>query len=71
LCDNANATGGIAARNQDSDPQTFTGYGAPEPVSRQISVRADGYMHAVNVKIPGTFTYAQGVGFKYVNRGRR
>jgi len=71
LCDNASATGGIAARNQDSDPQTFTGYGAPEPVSRQISVRADGYMHAVNVKIPGTFTYAQGVGFKYVNRGRR
>jgi hypothetical protein len=71
LCDNANATAGVAARNQDSDAQIFTGYGAPEQVSRQISVRADGYMHAVNVQIPGTFTYAQGVGFKYVNRGRR
>lgn len=71
LCDNANATAGICARNQDSDPQTFTGYGAPEPVSRQISVRADGYMHSANVRIPGNFSYAQGVGYKYVNRGRR
>lgn len=71
LCDNASATAGVAARNQDSDPQTFVGYGAPEPVSRQISVRADGYMHSANVKIPGAFTYAQGIGYKYVNRGRR
>ena len=71
LCDNANATAGICARDQDSDPQTFVGYGAPEPVSRQISVRADGYMHSANVKIPGNFTYAQGIGYKYVNRGRR
>lgn len=71
LCDNANATAGICARDQDSDPQTFVGYGAPEPVSRQISVRADGYMHSANVRIPGNFTYAQGIGYKYVNRGRR
>lgn len=71
LCDNASATAAICARNQDSDPQTFTGYGAPEPVSRQISVRADGYMHSANIKIPGNFTYAQGIGYKYVNRGRR
>lgn len=71
MCDNANATAGIAARNQDSDTQNFVGYGAPEAISRQVSVRADGYMHAVNVKIPGNFTYCQGVGVRYVFRGRR
>jgi hypothetical protein len=71
LTDNANTTAGVAAINQDSDPITFKGYTAPEPVSRQISIRADGYAHAVNVKIPGAFTYCQGVGMKYTLRGSR
>lgn len=71
LTDDANATAGIAARDQDSDPQNFMGYGAPETVSRQISVRADGYMHAVNAKMTAAFTYCQGVGIKYQLRGRR
>jgi hypothetical protein len=71
LTDNANTTAGVAAINQDSDPFTFKGYTAPEPISRQISIRADGYAHAVNVKIPGAFTYCQGVGMKYTLRGSR
>lgn len=71
LCDNATATAGVAARNQDSDAQNFVGYLTPETISRSVSVRADGYMHAVNVKIPGAFTYCQGVGIEYVLRGSR
>lgn len=71
LCDNASATAGVAARDQDSDAQNFVGYLAPETISRAVSVRADGYMHAVNVKIPGAFTYCQGVGMEYVLRGSR
>ena len=71
MTDDAAATAGIAARDQDSDAQNFVGYGTPETVSRQISVRADGYMHAVNAKMTAAFTYCQGVGIKYQLRGRR
>lgn len=71
LCDNASATAGVAARDQDSDAQNFVGYLSPETISRAVSVRADGYMHAVNVKIPGAFTYCQGVAPEYVLRGSR
>lgn len=71
LCDNVSSTAGIAARDQDSDAQNFVGYLTPETISRSVSVRADGYMHAVNVKIPGAFTYCQGVAPEYVLRGSR
>lgn len=71
MTDDATATAGVAGRDQDSDPQDFVGYGNPEPVSRQISVRADGYMHAVNAKMTAAFTYCQGVGVQYALRGRR
>lgn len=72
LTDDANsATAGIAARVSEGDPQVFTGYRAPESVSRQISVRADGFMHAVNARMPSSFSYAQGVGLTYAIRGRK
>src|SRR6185437_7140356 len=65
------ATAGVAATNADTDTQTFVGFGTPEMISREISVRADGYIHAVNCKMTGSFTYAQGVGVTYVLRGSR
>lgn len=71
LCDNISATAGVAARDQDSDAQNFVGYLTPETISRAVSVRADGYMHAVNVKMTANFTYCQGVGVDYVLRGSR
>ena len=72
LADDANtATGAVSAKVSDQDADVWSGYGAPEGISRQISVRADGYMHAVNVKMTSAFTYAQGVGITYTLRGRR
>ena len=72
LTDDANqATAGIAARVSDQDPQVFVGYRQPEKISRQVSVRADGFMHAVNVRMTSAFTYAQGVGLTYATKGRR
>lgn len=70
LCDGT-ATAGVAGRNQDTDAQNFVGYLTPETISRAVSVRADGYMHAVNVKMTGAFTYCQGVGMEYALRGSR
>ncbi|MHB1798548.1 MAG: hypothetical protein ACYCUI_09630 [Vulcanimicrobiaceae bacterium] len=72
LSDDANtATGAVSAKVSDQDADSWSGYGAPETISRQISVRADGYMHAVNVKMTNTFTYAQGVGLTFTIRGRK
>lgn len=72
LADDANtATGAVSAKVSDQDPDNWSGYGSPEITSRQLSVRADGYMHAVNVKMTNTFTYAQGVGLTFALRGRK
>lgn len=65
------ATAGVAATNADTDAQNFVGFGTPETISREISVRADGYIHAINCKMTAPFTYAQGVGVTYVLRGSR
>lgn len=71
MCDDPNTTAGVSARVQDGDPDNFVGYGNPEPVSQQISVRADGYAHAINVKMGQSFTYCQGSGVRYALRGSR
>lgn len=66
-----NATAGVASMDEDTDTPTFIGYGAPETISDEVSVRSDGYAHAVNVKLTANFTYCQGIGMRYATRGAR
>jgi hypothetical protein len=66
-----NATAAVAGRNAGTDPQTFVGYGQPATISKHIDTRADGFMHAVDVRLTANFTWAQGVGLRFTVKGRR
>ncbi|HEX7129130.1 MAG TPA: hypothetical protein VF217_03560 [Rhodanobacteraceae bacterium] len=60
----------VSAQASDDATQTFGGFVSRASRSMKIPLRANGYLHALDVKLGSATTYAQGVQLDYVARGR-
>ena len=67
----AQCTLAIAATLSDDDTQTFSSYASRQSRSRTIPLRANGYIHALNMKLGSAASYAQGVSLDFTPRSSR